>query len=402
MPQFVYRAKDSALKDVAGTIEAETEAAAISRLGSLGVFPSVITEQEEVKTPGVLWADRRVSAQLLAYTTRQLADLLSGGLPLLGALTLLTTQTEHRSLRRVIRSLADDVRDGRTLSDALADHPRVFPPLYLSMVRTGEVGGVLDAALGSLADLLESEAELRSQVLSASVYPVFVVCFALAMTTGLIMFVVPALAQTFVETGQLLPLPTRIVLAVSGLLTRWWWAMLCGAAILVWVLRRWHATPLGRAATDRMLLGVPGIGTLARKLDTARATRNLGVLIGHGVPALQALDVVAQHISNTVLRRALHSVLEAVREGSSIAAAVEASKQFPLFVSNMVAVGEESGSVDRALLKVASVYEREIDRTMRALTSILEPVLLVLVGGIVMFIVLAMLLPIFELGLIVQ
>jgi general secretion pathway protein F len=174
------------------------------------------------------------------------------------------------------------------------------------------------------------------------------------------------------------------------------------SAVGIWALRRWHATPLGRAAADRMLLAIPGIGGLARKLDTARATRNLGVLVGQGVPVLQALEVVAQHVSNTVLRRALVSILEAVREGSSIASALERAKEFPVFVSNMVAVGEESGSVDQALLKIASVYEHELDRTMRALTSVLEPVLLVAVGGIVMFIVLAMLLPIFELGLIVQ
>ena len=402
MPQFVYRAKDSALKVIEGTIDAETEAAAISRLGTQGVFPIAIAEKGQARSAASLWADRGVSARDLAYATRQLADLISGGLPLLGALTLLAKQTEHKALIRIIQLLADDVRDGRALSEALADHPRVFPPLYISMVRTGEVGGALDEALTRLADLGESEAELRSRVLSAAVYPLFIVCFATLMTAGLIVFVVPALAQTFLETNQVLPLPTRLVLALSGILTKWWWAILGSMVGAVWALRRWHATALGRAAADRMLLAIPGIGTLARKLDTSRATRNLGVLVGQGVPVLQALDVVAHHVSNTVLKRALHSILESVREGSSIAAALERSKQFPMFVSNMVAVGEESGSVDQALLKVASVYEREIDRTIRALTSVLEPVLLVAVGGVVMFIVLAMLLPIFELGLIVQ
>ncbi|MBI4004215.1 MAG: type II secretion system F family protein, partial [Candidatus Omnitrophica bacterium] len=170
----------------------------------------------------------------------------------------------------------------------------------------------------------------------------------------------------------------------------------------VWSFRRWYSSSLGRAVVDRLLIAIPGFGILARKLDTARFTRNLGVLISQGVPILQAIDVVAQHISNAVLRASISQVTEAVREGSTIAAALAATGQFPVFVSNMVAVGEESGTVDAALLKVATAYEREVDRTMRTLTTILEPVLLVLVGGVVMFIVLAMLLPIFQIGLVVQ
>ena len=402
MPLFAYRAKDSHLKVIEGTIDADNEAAAIARLGREGVFPFSLSEASRTVPGPELFARRVVSTRTLAYATRQLADLLSGGLPLLSALSLLAKQTEHRTLRRVIEALAASVRDGRSLSDALAEHPQVFPPLYCGMVRAGEVGGALEQALARLADLGEHEAELRSRINSAFAYPLFVLFMACVMTIFLMTYVIPTLSLVFIESGQLLPLPTRILLALSRVFTRWWWALGAGLLAAAGLVRAWYATPGGRAAVDRALIVVPGFGTLMRKLETAQFTRNLGVMVGQGVPLLQALEVVGQNLSNAVLRRAVEQVQLAVREGSSIAAALTASGQFPVFVSNMVAVGEESGTIDAALLKVATAYEREADRAIRTLTTILEPILLVAVGGIVMFIVLAMLLPIFQIGLVVQ
>ena len=402
MPQFVYRAKDSSLQVIEGTIQAESEPAAISRLGSQGIFPIAINEVGQAASTPSRPVRQRISPRALAYTTRQLADLLGGGLPLFGALTLLAKQTEQAALGRVIDSLAASVRDGRAFSEALAEHPEVFPPLYRNMVRAGEVGGGLEQSLARLAELGENEAEMRAKVLSASAYPVFVLCVALAMTIFLMAYVIPKLSMVFVESGQLLPLPTRFLLGVSRLFTQWWWAMLISLTTLGLVFRQWYASVLGRAAVDRLVVTLPGVGALVRKLDTARFARTFGVMISQGVPVLQALEVVAQHISNTTLRRAVGQVQEAVREGSSIAAALKASGQFPMLVSNMVAVGEESGTIDAALLKVAGAYEREVDRTIRTLTTILEPLLLIGVGGVVMFIVLAMLLPIFQIGLVVQ
>ncbi len=402
MARFSYRAKDSALRVVEGTIEADTESAALNRLGTRGVYPISIAEAGGTAAHGSLGWSGRVSQRTLAYATHQLADLLGGGLPVLGALTLLSKQTEHPRLARVIDNLASAVRDGRALSEALAEHPEVFPPLYISMVKAGEVGGGLEQALARLAELGESEAELKSRVLNAAAYPAFVLCVALAMTIFLIAYVIPKLSLVFIESGQLLPLPTRFLLAVSQLFTRWWWALLIAAIAAGWMFKEWRASAAGRAATDRLLMRLPGVGLLIKKLDTARFARTLGVMTSQGVPVLQALEVVAQNMANVVLRRAIGEVETAVREGSSIAAALNASGQFPVFVGNMVAVGEESGTVDAALLKVAATYEREVDRTIRTLTTILEPVLLVVVGGVVMFIVLAMLLPVFQIGLVVQ
>ncbi len=225
---------------------------------------------------------------------------------------------------------------------------------------------------------------------------------ALVMTTFLMAYVIPKLSLVLLETGQLLPLPTRLLLAVSGVVTQGWWALALGGIIGVWAVRRWYASPRGRATVDRALIAAPALGSVVRQLETARFARNLGVMVRQGVPILQALDVAETNVANATLRTAVTHVSRAVRDGASLAAGLAASGQFPASVSNMVAVGEESGTVDAALLKVASTYERDIDRTMRTLTTILEPVLLVAVGGIVMFIVLAMLLPVFQIGLGVQ
>ncbi len=402
MPRFAYRGKDNALHVVEGAIEADNEAAALAQLDADGVCPISIAEVGSSATPARRVFPRRLSARTIAYTTHQLADLLGGGLPLLSALTLLANQTEHPELQRIIESVASAVRDGRSLSEALSDSPHVFPPLYCSMVRAGEVGGGLELALRRLAELGENEAELRSRLLSASAYPLFVLCVAMAMTIFLMAYVIPKLSLVFIESGQLLPLPTRFLLSVSRLFTSGWWWLVGALVVIGWGLRRWYASPTGRAVADRLLMNLPGFGPLVRKLDTARFTRNLGVMLSQGVPVLQALEVVERSVSNRVLRTAMDQIQDAVRDGSGIAAALEASRQFPVFVSNMVAVGEESGTVDAALLKVAATYEREVDRTIRTLTTILEPVLLVVVGGIVMFIVLAMLLPVFQIGLVVQ
>jgi type II secretion system protein F len=402
MPRFTYRAKDGALQVIEGTIEAESESAAISRLGSQGVFPIAIRESGAPLLPASSTFRGRVPLRQLTYTTRQLADLLGGGLPLLSALTLLSKQTEHAGLRRVIETVTAGVQEGRSLSEALADHPSAFPQLYVSMVRAGEAGGGLEQSLARLADLGETEAELRSRVTSAAAYPAFVLVVAMAMTIFLIAYVIPTLSLVFIESGQLLPLPTRFLLAVSAVFTQWWWALAIAVVFLIVAARSWYASPSGKAAVDRLFMALPGVGTLVRKLETARFARNLGVMISQGVPVLQALDVVGRNLSNDVLRRAVDGIEQGVREGSSIASALTASGQFPTFVSNMVAVGEESGAADTALLKVATTYEREVDRVIRTLTTVLEPVLLVVVGGVVMFIVLAMLLPVFQIGLVVQ
>lgn len=402
MPKFTYRAKDSSLKLIEGAIEADTEASAISRLGRQGIHPVAITQTDAVVMTGRGMTSRRVPRRTLAYATRQLADLLGGGLPLLSALNLLARQTEHRALRGVVESLVTSVREGRAFSEALEDYPQVFPPLYVSMVRAGEVGGALEQTLVRLADLLEAEAEMRSRVLTSAAYPLIVLFFAFGMTIFMVVWVIPQLAKVFVDSQQVLPAPTQFLITTSRIVIQWWWALLGGAVVGGWLLRQWMRSETGKALVDRMLFGIPGIGSLLRKMDTVRFARSLGVLTSQGVPVLQALQVVAQNVASSITREAVLQVEAAVREGSTIADALTATGQFPIFVGNMVAVGEESGTVDAALLKISVAYEREVDRALRTLLTILEPVLLLFVGGIVMFIVLAMLLPILQIGAVVQ
>jgi type II secretory pathway component PulF len=336
MPRFAYRAKDHSLHVVEGAIEAENETAAISRLGTEGMFPISIEELGDAAASTRHSAGRRISQRTLAQATQQLADLLGGGLPLLSALTLLSQQTEQLSLRRVIESLADLVRDGRSLSEAMTVHPGVFPPIYRSLVQAGELGGGLEAALDRLAQLGEHEADLRSRVLNAFAYPLFVLALAAAMTVFLLAYVIPKLSLVFLETGQLLPLTTRILLGISGLFTRWWWLLGVLAVVLGLAARRWYGSPSGKAAVDRTIISVPAMGTLVRKLETARFARTLGTLLGQGVPILQALEVVTNHVSNATLRQAVGRMRGAVRDGSSLAGALSASGQFPAFVGNMV------------------------------------------------------------------
>jgi len=403
MPQYRYHAKNLQAQVVDGVLEAESATAAISRLNQLGVYPLTIAEVSAAQAPPArVAASGRVPSRQLAHISRQLADLLGGGLSLFRALSLLDDQTEHALLRAVISEVAEAVRDGQAFSDALGRHPEAFSPMYLSMIRAGEAGGDLDAVLVRLAELLESESELRSRITAALVYPAVVLAIGVATVVVLLTYVVPKLTILFTETGQLLPLPTRILLGISQLLSQGWW--LCLAALVAggWSLRRFSRSPAGRAALDAMLVRVPVSGRLVRKIQTARFTRNLGAMVGQGVPMLQALEVSGSTVSNSTLRQAIAQIRDAVRQGQHLAGALAASRQFPAFVSNMVAVGEESGTLETALLKIASSYERDSDRALRIFTTVLEPLLIVVVGLVVMFIVISMLLPIFQLGLVAQ
>lgn len=405
MPRFAYTAKDANRNPVEGTIEADNETAAITRLSGMGIYPLSLTEVTALtqsRRMAPMLTARKVPAGALAYFNRQLADLLGGGLSLFNALKLVAEQTEHPLLRRVVAEVGDAVRDGQAFSEAMGRHPQVFAPLSINMVRAGETGGSLDAVLTRLADLAESESELKNRVATALVYPAFVLLVGAAMTIFLLTYVIPRLAMVFTESDQILPLPTRMLLAISHGLSQWWWVWTVGALAAGWGFQRFRLSPAGRVAIDRFVLRLPLFGVLVRKLETARFTRNLGVMVGQGVPLLQALDVTGATVTNTALSVAVQGIRDAVRDGANLAAAVSGSGQFPVFVSNMVAVGEESGTLETALLKVAGAYERETDRALRVLTTILEPLLIVLVGLVVMFIVISMLLPIFQLGLVAQ
>jgi type IV pilus assembly protein PilC len=394
---FAFRAVDALGAPVRGELEAGSQQAVVEQLRGRGLTVLDVTKQ----ATGTLNVDiamfRRVRARDLAVMTRQLSTMVTSGLTLLKALYVLEEQTEAPKLSSAIATVRRDVEAGRSLSDALASHPRVFSPLYVSMVRAGETGGFLESALLRVADQLESEESLRRQVRSAMVYPAAVISFALVVMFALIAFIVPVFAKIFKDQGAELPSLTRFTVALSDVLRGYPWAFIGGVALIVILFGRWKRTETGREQWDRFRLRIPlRIGDIQKKVALARWSRTLASLVSAGVPMLEAIDVTGRTAGNVVVENAMASVRQSVQSGGTIAAALRREPVFPAMVSHMVSVGEETGALDQTLGKIADFYEDEVSAAVKALTSILEPAMIILVGGIVGFVVISMYLPMFK------
>ena len=340
---------------------------------------------------------RRSGRPQLVLVTRQLATLVKAGMPLLRALHTIADQLEPGLMQDVIAAVAADVEAGVKLSEALAAHPKWFPVFYVNMVRAGEMGGLLDEILKRLAELLEKQARLRDRVRSALMYPAFVMVAAVGILIVLMAFVVPTFMGMFAELGSDLPLITRLLVAACTIVRQWWWivaAALIGAGMLI---RAWFGTPAGRQLRDRGLLHAPVFGSLVERLLVARFARTLGTLITSGVPILSALETVRGTVTNVVIDQALQDVEQSLKGGESLARPMELSGVFPPLVTRMIALGEETGQLDRMLMQVADSYDEEVEVQLAGLTQLLEPLLIVFVGGIVGFIVIAMFLPLMSL-----
>jgi len=340
---------------------------------------------------------RRSGRSHLVLSTRQLATLVKAGMPLLRALRTVTDQLDPGPLQHVFALVSTDVESGLKFSEALSHHPRWFPPFYVNMVRAGEVGGLLDEILKRLAELLEKQARLRDRVKSALMYPAFVMVAAVGILTVLMAFVVPTFLGMFAELGSALPLPTRILVGTCTVVRRWWWIVglvLVGCGMGLNMLLK---TRGGRRLVDQTLLHAPVIGSLVERLLIARFARTFGTLISSGVPILSALETVRATVTNLVLDEALQDVEQSLKVGESLARPMELSGVFPPLVTRMVALGEETGQLDQMLVQLADSYEEEVDVQLGGLTQLLEPVLIVFVGGVVGFIVIAMFLPLISL-----
>ena len=340
----------------------------------------------------------RPAFSLLVISTRQLATLVKAGMPLLRALrTVRDQQVEAGSLRQMLATVADDVEAGMKLSEALARFPSAFPPFYVNMVRAGEVGGLLDEILRRLADLMEKQQRIRQRVRSALLYPAFVMLAAITILGILMAFVVPTFLGMFSELGSALPWPTRILVAVCDAVRHGWWIVTAVLAGLWLAAQAALKTPGGKRLLDQLLLHLPVFGSLLQRLLIARFSRTFGTLLSSGVPILGALETVRATVSNAVLDEALGQVERSLKAGESLARPIELSGVFPPLVSRMVALGEETGQLDRMLVQVADSYEEEVDIQLGGLTQLLEPLLIVGVGLVVGFIVVAMFLPLFSL-----
>lgn len=406
MQKFLYKARDSRRRMMEGSLKAETEQEALAKLSQMGYFPLSI--QREETSPQGQAAPRsfrlftRIRRRDITLFTRQLADLLESGLPLMRTLDVLREQMENPRLQEVLADLASQVRDGRSLSDALAIYPRVFSPLYVSMVRSGEVGGMLGEVLARLADFAEKEEELHVKMRSALAYPILILLVGMGTIAVLLIFVVPKLVLLFQEVGQILPLPTRVLIGLSQWFVSYWWLVVSIAGLGVFLVRRGGLSQGARLAIDRIKLRLPVCGSLIKKVEIARFARSLATLLSHGVPILQGMQVVVQATGNELLRGELQQIGEQLKGGDSLSQGMRRGRIFPALVTHMVAVGEEAGSLDRSLFKIADTYEREADRAMKLMTSLVEPVMILIMGSLVGFIVIAMLLPIFEIDLLAR
>jgi type IV pilus assembly protein PilC len=322
--------------------------------------------------------------------------MINAGLSLLRALSILAEQTPNKAFSRLIIEVKNDVERGTSLSAAMEKHPKAFNQLYTSMVKAGEIGGVLDDTLIRLADTLESQVELRAKIKSAMMYPVAVFGLVVMIVAAMLMFIVPMFEDLYADLGGELPVPTKMLLAVSGIVTSYWWALLIGTVGFVVLFRRWIATESGRATFDKIKLKMPIFGNLVHKTAIARFSHTLASLTKTGVPILQAMDIVAETSGNAVVSAAVLDVKASVREGESIAGPLEEHDVFPPMVVQMIAVGEETGALDTMLEKIGSFYDQEVQTMVDGLTSLIEPLLIVVLGATVGGMLISLYMPMFN------
>lgn len=400
MATFRYSARDASGRVVAGAIDADTEVMVLGKLQEMGFF---VTNLQRTSGGAVslrrldLGKFRKVGMRELTVFTRQFATMVNAGLSMVRTLNILEQQTESAKLKTIVGDVRKHVEEGMTLSDALGQHPDTFSALTINMVRAGEVGGVLDDVLNRLAIFYEKDLALRQKVRAAMTYPAAIFTFALGVIFFLVFFILPQFIGFFEGLDLQLPLPTRVLIFVTHALTGYWYVFLGGLLVGVWGLRVYVGTERGRFRWDRFKLRVPVFGPLLRKVTISRFTRTLGTLITSGVPIMQALEVVSKAVENKIVAQAIDNVRSSIREGESIALPLQNSGLFPPMVVQMTAVGEETGTLDSMLQKVADFYDAEVESTLAQLTSILEPLLIMFLGFVVGFIVLSFYMPLYQL-----
>ncbi len=399
MARFRYLALDRAGKQVSGEIAAENPEEVKRRLRDMGYFPSSIGEaaQPSPARPGQV-RRRGITSADIVLMTRQLADMAAASVPMFRSLSVLVEQANSPALQSLLEAVRADVQEGRPLSDALERHSRYFPNLFVNMVRAGETSGHLDAVLMRLAEFLEKSMQRRSQVISALLYPAVLITVAIGAVAFIIGFLIPKLSTLFEELEQTLPLITQILLGVAAVLGKTWWILVLLILGLVLGLRWFARTPAGREVLDLWALRLPLMGPIWHKMAVSRLARTFGTMLGGGVPILDALEISGNAVGNRPMARAIGAMSDEVREGTSVASALERTGVFPPMLTHMTAVGEETGQLPEMMIRVADSLDFEVDSTLGRLTTLLEPFVIIVMGVIVGFIVLAVLLPIFQIN----
>jgi type IV pilus assembly protein PilC len=392
---YKYKVRDRAGNVTTGSLVADSEALVLARLREQGLTPLDVKRNKrgigQIEIGG-----KKVKLKQVAVFSRQFATMVNSGLPILRGLSILAEQTENKELARVLGEARLDVEQGSSLSGAMAKHDHVFNNLYISMVRAGETGGSLDSTLVRLAEMIEREVRLRGKIKSAMTYPVAVVALVILIMSAMLLFVVPQFEGIYASLDATLPLPTRMLLAMSRSFKGSWFLFVGGAIGARIVLRRWKKTERGREVLDSAKLRAPVFGSLFHKTALSRFSSTLAMLLRSGVPILQSLEIVSDTVSNKVIGKAITDVQLSVRDGESIAKPLTKHAVFPPMVVQMISVGEETGQVDTMLEKVAEFYDQEVEAAVDALTSLIEPILIAVIGGCVGAAVVALYLPMFQ------
>jgi type II secretory pathway component PulF len=415
MPLFSYEAKKGPRELIKGTIEAESQDAAVQKLSQQGYVPIKVLptqkrssqSQSEIQAsqPKVIKKTRqlspfkRVRSRDLTIFTEQLASLVKSKIPLLEVMNILYEQTENANLKSVISDIYNDIKDGKTFSQSLGKYPDVFPALYINMIETGEAGGVLEKTLLRLVEFRNREEEFKSKITSALIYPVFIIIVGIVTVFVLLGFIIPRMSTLFTEIGQRLPVTTQILLTLSEQIKRYWLVALAVVSLVVFTLKKKKNVQKNKIVFDRFKLKLPLLGNFFKKSAIARFTRTLALLLANGIPLFQAIKITIPTLENEIFKLELERVRQDILDGMSLEQSIKKSQWFPRFMSNMLAVGEKGGSLEGALQEVADFYEREVDKTTKMITSLLEPIIILIMGLVVGFIVFAMLLPIFQINL---
>jgi len=407
MAVFQWQGIDKAGRTQKGVRDADNPKVLRALLRRDGILATAVEEESAARTRKAREVDlrgmfQRVSASELALLTRQLATLLHAGVPLVEALSALIEQVDNQQLHGALTQTRDKVNEGTSLADALRAHPKLFEPLYVNMVAAGEASGTLDVVLARLADHLDSQAQLQGKVMAALFYPAFMALFGFGVVGLMMVVVIPKVSAIFADFNQALPWNTRLLMFLSDTVINYWWLILLVMAASVYGFSRWFNSPRGRAAWDVRILSVPFVGKLQLMIAVARFARTLATLLSSGVSLLTALDIARNVLGNTELMRVVEDARASIREGESIAAPLKRSGRFPPIVIHMIAIGERSGELEAMLQHVASAYDNQVAVRLQAMTSMLEPIMIVIMGSITGGIALSILMPLMQINEFIQ
>lgn len=398
---YTYKVMDKAGKLITGELEGDDKAVVNSKLRQLGY--TIVELKAKSQALEIKFGEKKkVSPKDIMILSRQLAMMIDSGLPIMRALSILGEQTENKFFAKIIGDIRSDVSSGHTLSEAMAKYPDIFSNLYISMIKSGEIGGVLDRVLLRLAAVMEKDQELRGKVKSAMAYPTVIMTFAAIVVTGMLWKIVPIFAGMFEQLGGNLPALTKMLVVISGFLESSWFILFPSIGAAVYGLKRYKKTENGKKNIDKLMLKMKIIGPLLQKVSIARMTRTLGTLISSGVPIIQAIEITGKASGNWVVEQAMENVKNSVKEGDPIAKQLALEPIFPPMVTQMISVGEETGALDAMLEKIADFYDMEVEAAVEALTSMIEPLIMVVLGGAIGVIMLGLYMPMFQLITLIQ